>query len=223
MHFSLHELPIYSPSNRKKVIRPIFTNLYELALDTNLIHLLSDINTFANTLDSIHEKTKLDPLDFSEQCFELLYRLLDFAPLKRIRSSYWIENILHLALLSIMTASLPTYTTTLRYELLAERLAESFQECLPTTIVTWKLVLWALFVSRVSVLHSEHDFWVLPLIRSASSYLEISSWTQTLQVLQEYCWIHALYDQIAKDVWHQAYQIKTGTEVYIGYQFPRDI
>jgi hypothetical protein len=175
--------------------------------------MLSDVTAFINSLNTISKLSRLDPLDFSEQAFQLIHRLIEFAPLQGKRPRNPLDDLVQLTLLAIMTASLPNYTTVeLRYELLAKQLKRAIMRYAATTDSDSELLLWAIFVGRVSILHSDQDKWIAPVLLLVVQQARIHSWPQIRRILGGYCWIHVLHDAVAMRMWEKDNEARAAKE-----------
>ena len=196
------EVPISSYMTRTRPVLPTHTKLLEDGVSMELVCILSDITTFTDTLNSINEASKLDPLDFAEQAFSLIHRLILFAPLCGLRLVGGTEDLLQLSLLALMTTALPTYTEdVVRYALLSRELKRALQRYATSKDADLKLLLWAVLAGRVSILNEDDDEWVVPMILKISKQLQIRSWTQFRQILKTYCWIQIVHGARAKALW----------------------
>lgn len=205
MRFSKADVPQRPTNMGPKVIYPAYTKFCEDGASTELICLLSDVKIFTDTLCSIDDTSRLDPIDFSERAFILIHNLIDFAPLQGARSSNATNNLLQLSLLAIMTTALPNYTPdNLRYELLAKLMKGAIEHYFATTIEQCKFLLWSVFAGRVSVLHSDQDTWVIPLLAEIIRRLDIGSWDQLRSILGGYCWVHVTHDRVAIKIFEQS-------------------
>jgi hypothetical protein len=205
MRFTKADIPQRPTNMGPKVIYPAYTKFCEDGASTELICLLSDVKIFTDILCSINDTSRLDPIDFSERAFILIHNLIDFAPLQGVRPSSATNDLLQLSLLAIMTTALPNYTADdLRYELLAKLLQGAIERYVATTMEQCKLLLWSVFVGRVSVLNSDHDTWVIPLLTGILRRLEIGSWDQLRPILGGYCWIHVTHDRVAIKIFEQS-------------------
>lgn len=197
-----NEIPVASYVTRTRPVLPTHTKLLEDGVNADLVCILSDVTTFTDTLNTIDEASRLDPLDFSEQAFSNIHRLIVFAPLRGSRDLKATEDLLQLALLALMTTALPTYTEDVaRYELVSPELKRAIQRYSTSQEAHPKLLLWAVFAGRVSILQDSDDEWVVPLVRKTAEDVQIRSWTQLRQILKTYCWIHIVHDVKAKTIW----------------------
>ncbi|KAL1591395.1 hypothetical protein SLS60_012008 [Paraconiothyrium brasiliense] len=204
MRFGGAEAPVPTKTMNPKIICPTYTKLYKYSIDLELVCMLSDVTAFINMLNAINEWSKVDPLDFSEQAFQLIHRLIEFAPLQKASHCRPLEELLQLSLLAIMTTSLPNYTTDdLRYELLAKQLKKAILCYVANTDKDMEVLLWAIFVGRVSILHSDQDDWITPALLQISQQVQIQNWLQIRQILSGYCWIHTLHDGVAMKIWEE--------------------
>jgi len=205
MRFSKANIPQRPTNTGPKVIYPAYTKFCEDGASTELICLLSDVKIFTDTLCSIDDTNRLDPIDFSERAFILIHNLIDFAPLQGVRPSNATNDLLQLSLLAIMTTALPNYTADeIRYELLAKLLQRAIERYVASTIEQWKFLLWSVLAGRVSVLHKDHDTWVIHLLAGIIRRLEINSWDQLRLILGGYCWIHVTHDRVAIEIFEQS-------------------
>lgn len=196
--------PSATKTMNPKVISPTYTKLYGYGIDMDLVCILSDTTAFINSLNSIDELSRLDPLDFSEQAFQLIHRLIDFASLQGKRPSHPLDDLLQLTLLAMMTTSLPNYTIDeLRYELLAKQLKRAILRYEATTDNDYELLIWAIFVGRVSILPRDQDYWIAPALLRASQQAQIHEWPEVRRSLSRHCWIHTLHDTVALRIWEK--------------------
>ncbi|KAJ4301407.1 hypothetical protein N0V90_003499 [Kalmusia sp. IMI 367209] len=202
MRFSTADVPMFSTTAVQRILQPTHTKLYEQNINAELICMLSDVTVFVNTLNTIDKMSRLDPLDFSEQAFSLIHRLINFAPLQGQRPTNQIEDLLQLVLLATMTTALPNYTADqVRYDLLAKQVRRAIQQYVATTNEDRNLLLWALFIGRISILHDDDDTWIMPSIREICKNLNVTAWPQVQKVLRQYSWIHILHDKTAIKIW----------------------
>ncbi|KAF2451520.1 hypothetical protein P171DRAFT_7734 [Karstenula rhodostoma CBS 690.94] len=205
MRFGGAEVPLPATKTMNpRFISPTYTKLCDYGIDIELVCMLSDTTAFTNSLNTINELSRLDPLDFSEQAFQLIHRLIDFASLQGKRPIHPLEDLLQVTLLAIMTTSLPNYTTDqLHYELLANHMKRAIMRYVATTDRDSKLLLWAIFVGRVSILHHDQDDWIGRILLQASQQAQIHEWAQIQRILSRYCWIHTLHDTVAMRIWEK--------------------
>ncbi|KAK7188040.1 hypothetical protein PSPO01_05734 [Paraphaeosphaeria sporulosa] len=203
MRFAGSETPISANKGMNpRVISPTYTKLCGFGMDIELVCLLSDTTAFTNSLNTIDELSRLDPLDFSEQAFQLIHRLIDFAPLQGERLSHPLDDLLQLTLLAMMTTALPNYTSDeLRYALLAKQLKRAILRYVATTDTDGELLLWAIFIGRVSILHCDQDDWIAPIFSRVSQQAQIHEWPQIRRILAQYCWIHTLHNTVGIRIW----------------------
>ena len=204
MRFGTADIPQRLSNMGPKVIYPAYTKFCEDGASTELICLLSDVKVFTDKLCAIDETSRLDPIDFSEHAFLLIHNLIDLAPLRGVRPSSALDDLLQLSLLAIMTTVLPNYTADqVRYELLAKLLKRAIERYNVTTIKHWKFLLWSVFAGRVSIFRSDEDTWVVPMLATIVQHLEIASWDQARRILDGYCWIRVTHDRVAIKILEQ--------------------
>lgn len=178
--------------------------LYENGADAELISSLSEVSNFTNLLNEIEELSKLDPLDFSEQTFSLIHRLIEYASLSGPRPSFPLNDLLQLTLLAVMTTALPNYTgEVVRYKTVAQNLKRAILQYAVASDKDRELVMWAAFVGRVSILDDDQDAWITSMVSKTSHEAQIHTWPQVRRILSGYCWIHSLHDAIAMRTWEK--------------------
>lgn len=164
-----------------------------------------DIQSFANLLNGVGADNKLDQLDFAQHVQHLLHRLLSFAPLATSRRLTRVENVLHLALVAAMVTLLHEYGRQhSRYDLLSGRVREALQVFIPVGVWEEELLLWVVFVTGISVLESQDDEWLLPMVQSRCRRLELRMWEQVQVKLSAFVWIHAMHDHSGKRLYEAA-------------------
>lgn len=204
MRFGASEVPFTHVTRGSKLLCPDYTELHKAGVNKSLIYILSDVTTFVRSLNNIDETNRSNPLDFSEQAFSLIQRLIGFAPLQGLRPNNRLDNLLQLALLALMTTTLPHYTPEgPRYELLAELLKGAIQCYVSPADDHRRLLLWAVFVGRVSILRFDQDESILPLMQDMCQRLEMRTWPQVQRALHKYGWLHISHDEIAMNIWEQ--------------------
>jgi hypothetical protein len=214
MRFGGVEAPLSTlETMNPKAIYPAYMKLCEYGIDVELLCTLSDVTAFTNSLNTISELSRLDPLDFSEQAFQLIHRLIEFAPLQGERPRSPLDDLLQLTLLAIMTTSLPNYTKgEVHYELLAKQFKRAVLRYVATTDSDGELLLWAVFVGRVSIVHRDQDDWIVPVLVRVVHQVQIHSWPQIRRILSGYCWIHTLHDAVAMRLWEKVNEERVAEE-----------
>lgn len=191
-----------SQVKKPRVITSAYTKLCKYGVDLKLVCMLSDTTAFTTTLNTIDKLSRLDPLDFSEQAFQLIHRLIDFASLQEERPSHPLDDLLQLTLLALMTTALPNYTNEERhYKLLANHSKRAILRYVATLKYDCELLLCAIFVGRLSVFHRDQDDWIVPVLLRVSRQAQIHEWPQVRQILGRYCFVHTLRDTAAMSIW----------------------
>lgn len=177
------------------------SDLYH-GVNPELLTLWLDIVDFSKLLNSTCEKTKMDPMDYSESVFLRFQPLVDFAPLRHERPAAALDNLVHLTLCAIMTTLMPEYgRNQSRYDLLAERLLSALQCYATATARKDGLFLWALFVGLVTVLNYDDHDWVAVLAGELCSRLELHAWVDVHDILCQHGWICVLGDKLGMKLW----------------------
>ncbi|OAK98702.1 hypothetical protein IQ06DRAFT_378573 [Phaeosphaeriaceae sp. SRC1lsM3a] len=169
-------------------------------VDPTLLQLLTSINDFTNFLNSTTDKTKLDPLDYSDAVCFLLHRLLAYAPISPLHRHHLpqLDNLIHLTLVTVMTTLLPEYGhNQARYDLLTNQLRETLQTMrAPETAKEQAVLLWAVFVAYVTILDDMEDEAMLNRMAVENSEtLKLHYWDDLKRLLCSFGWIGVLYDK----------------------------
>jgi hypothetical protein len=171
------------------------------SVDAKLLTFFHEVNRFTGTINA----KKLDPLDYSEAVLLYLHRLIEFAPLGGDRPTEGLDNLVHLALLALMTGLLPGYGPSFsRYDLLSTHLERAFHDFAFHHSGTRKpmiLMVWALFVGGITVLDSRSRPWLLALLVETCEALELNSWYAVQEAICEYPWIDAVHARSGKALW----------------------
>ncbi len=180
----------------------ILRSLDHHKVSAGLVDLSLGIASFTNILNSRYDGNKLDPLDYSESVVSFLYNLLRFAPLGGPRPNNPLENLVHLTLLAFMTTLLPEYghNHSMR-NLLASHLRLAHDDFPNTDGRNREITLWALFISRVSVLGRGEDRWLLPSLAETCRRLNLHAWPDVCQILCEFAWISPIHEKAGKVLW----------------------
>ncbi|KAK2615437.1 hypothetical protein N8I77_002191 [Diaporthe amygdali] len=186
--------------------------------------LMLEAVAFSGVLNRMNREAspRLDPLCFMEMMIWLLYRLVDAIPQGQPRSSRDLtssrgqyEEVANLGILAFMTTLLPEFSRTpdrSGYPLLGRRLKSAIQDLHFTTALEEKnrdlslLLLWALFVSGVSVMKGEELRELSPLILETSTRLHLCDWPAVLDQLCQFPWIRALHDRPGLALWETSQQ-----------------
>lgn len=169
-------------------------------VDPTLLQLLTSIIDFTNFLNSTTDKTKLDPLDYSDAVCFLLHRLLAYAPISPLHRHHLpqLDNLIHLTLVTVMTTLLPEYGhNQARYDLLTNQLRETLQTMrAPETAKEQAVLLWAVFVAYVTILDDMEDEAMLNRMAVENSEtLKLHYWDDLKRLLCSFGWIGVLYDK----------------------------
>jgi hypothetical protein len=164
--------------------------------------LVRRLNAVSNTGSS-----KLDPEDYSDIVSHHLHRLLAYAPLlSSDRLTNWLDNLVHLVLVAIMTTLMPEYGhNQARYDLLTSLLRNAIcRLAMDEADGNAEVLLWAVFVGYVTVLvRKEDEVWLARLARDICVRLNVKEWKYVREVLCEYGWICVMYDEPGKKLWGQ--------------------
>lgn len=175
--------------------------------------IMLDVTSFAGLLnDSANEfRPKLDPLDYTETLVSLLYRMIEVSPLRRpVCGGGGLESdITNMALLAFMTTLLPDYCRgQSSCPLLSARLERAVEDLgidsaeYPDGEIS--LLLWALFISGISVLKSRDCRRLPGLILNLCRRLGLYGWPAIHRHLCQYPWVHALHNAPGRSLWDEA-------------------
>ncbi|RYP63718.1 hypothetical protein DL771_009143 [Monosporascus sp. 5C6A] len=178
-----------------------------------LPRIMLNVISFANLLNGKEkeERTKLDPLNYTETLLSLLYHLIEVAPLGQPRSvsGGLYDDVAHLAMLAFMTTLLPEYGRDhSSYLLLSNRLESAIQNLHVTYADTQhsgsSLLLWTLFISGVTVLKRKEHPWLSLLILETCERLDLYDWPAVRRQLCGFPWVHTLHDVPGRFLWEDA-------------------
>ncbi|KAF2690952.1 hypothetical protein K458DRAFT_326926 [Lentithecium fluviatile CBS 122367] len=208
--FGLNDLPTASvalPSCKgPQILQLIHTTVDRYhGLSSDVLDHLLDITNFTKLLNNARKDTKLNPLDYAESVFLRLHRLLPFAPLGPWRPIDPLDNLVHLSLLAIMTTLMPEYGhNQARYNLLCIHLQRALHSYAAATVQNKRLLLWALFVGRATILKDSDQRWLAERVGEVCVDLNLLNWVDACESLCEYAWICVLYDKRAMKLWNMA-------------------
>lgn len=176
-------------------------------------HIMFDINNFAHILNSKESEgeAKLDPLYYTEMLISLLYRLLDVAPLgiPWSISGEWPDDVAHLAMLAFMTTLLPEYGHDhSSYPLISDCLERAIRQTYSASPDIQdgglSLLLWAMFISGISVLKREAHQWLLLKISETSNKLGLYDWPAVSRRICVFPWVHKLHGGPGQSLWEHS-------------------
>ncbi|KAJ5584271.1 uncharacterized protein N7459_004071 [Penicillium hispanicum] len=169
-----------------------------------------DLLSFSRLLNEAErrQKSKLNPLDYTETLLSLLYRLVEVSPLGKPSAKLGglRGDMANLAMLEFMTTLLPEYT---RDESNCPLLSDYMGRALQSLYITGSepldsdlpLLLWILFISGISVLDLKSHQWLSPLISSSCGRLGLDNWTAIQRQLSQFPWIFALHESAGRCLW----------------------
>lgn len=204
-------LPALIKTVQRRVLTPDAVDSYR-GVGPEISTLLMDIGDFTILLnkagpDNKGPNNKIRPVDYQDCLCVLTHRLLEYAPLGQQRPANILDDLVHLALVSLMTTLMPEYTNNKRsrYILLAEKFRyalNSYAATVETADCNREFLLWALFIGYVSVFESEDDVsWLTTLAGPVYMHLELHSWADVRSMLCQYGWIGIYYDMMGMDFW----------------------
>ncbi|KAH7085872.1 hypothetical protein BKA63DRAFT_598470 [Paraphoma chrysanthemicola] len=183
-------------------------------LEYTLCHHYTSVHALTHRLNSIStppsptQSPKISPLDYSDLISHQLHRLLSYAPLNPShRPINALDDLVHLVLVAIMTTLMPEYGhLQARYDLLAGLLRDSIRRLgMGIEGLGYEgVLLWAIFVGKVTVLHREKDeneVCMLELTRKLRLRLKFVTWEETERMLCGYGWICVMYNRAGKKWW----------------------
>lgn len=185
-----------------------------LSTASRLSHIMLSVVSFASLLNGrVREgRLKLDPLNYTETLVSLLYQLIEIAPLGQARSMLGglHDDIAHLAMLAFMTTLLPRYGRDDSNYTLSDRLESVIQGLHVTSADIQEsrppLLLWALFISGISVLKCKDHRW---LISEICERQHLYDWPAIRHQLCRFPWIYTLHDVPGRCLWEDAQRRST--------------
>lgn len=109
-------------------------------------------------------------------------------------------DTLHLAILAFSTTVfLQGEGVRVRYHNLSRRLHASISR-LGTFDKAPQIWHWILFVTAISAVTDEDDYWLMPLIKTALRKTGLTTWKSVRDVLKSFIWIDPLHDSEGKKV-----------------------
>ena len=203
-------IPVNGVSGDARVVEEEF-----LSTTSRLSRIMLKVVSFASLLNGrVRERTKLDPLSYTETLVSLLYCLIEIAPLGQPRSMTGglYDDVAYLAMLAFMTTLLPEYVRDDSSHILSNRLESTIQDLHVTFLVPqdigFSLFFWALFIGGVSVLKfKDHRC----LILETCKRLNLHDWQAVRRHLCGFPWIHTLHDVPGQCLWEDSQH--RGTEI----------
>ena len=180
-----------------------------LSTTSRLSSVMLSVMSFASLLNGREreERTKLDPLSYTETLVWLLYRLVEVSPLRKHHSvSDGLDfDVAHLATLAFMTTLLPKYGRDDSNHPVADRLESTIQDLHVASTDTQdsglSLLLWTLFIGGLSVLKGKDH---RCLILETCKRLKLHDWPAIRRQLCGFPWIHTLHDLPGRRLWEDA-------------------
>ncbi|MBV36668.1 MAG: hypothetical protein CMP47_14640 [Rickettsiales bacterium] len=167
-------------------------------LDPTLQQILVDLISIASLFNA---GCRMDPHTLQEVVVSVGYRLIRFHPLCGPCLEDKLSSAFHIGLTSLLTTLFLRLggRRFLRYSPVTERLKEVIESGLDED--DRDLMLWLLFIGRVSVLEGPDQDWIVPRIRQAVLSLGITSWAGVHRCILQFPWINALHDKAGKALW----------------------
>jgi hypothetical protein len=101
-----------------------------------------------------------------------------------------------------MTTLLPAYGRDhYQYNLLSTAVERAFMNMHSIVGVDRSIMVWAIFVAKVSVFRNRDAGWILTWLRKSLSHLGLQTWTDVRQMLSQYPWVHTAHDTAGKEYW----------------------
>lgn len=196
---------------------------------TRISDVMADVVGFARLLNhkGNDSKSKLDPLVFMGTLLSLLYRLVEITPFSNPKKAEEAcamvggdDEIAHLGMLAFMTTFLPEYGRAhdrSSYPLLHKHLGRATGDIAFIDSVSELndsaplLLLWALFMTEITVWKNGGRTGLSPLIMDISRQLGLRDWAAVRQELCLLPWIHVVHDALGYRLWQDAEQMDKTT------------
>lgn len=148
---------------------------------------------------------RIKPYVFLDTVILLGYRLLQVSPLSGPRSFSCLENAVHIGLAVYIIAFLRGLDMKVSEVPLIFNLARSVvQDHVCCEQVDKEVILWILFIGRVSAFGEVDDKWLIPKMAEILRSLGIDSWEGVSKVLAKFPWVGDVHGKSAQALWYKS-------------------
>lgn len=199
-------LILINPSNR---VEPSshegFKTILYQSVCTELRSVVLDTLSLTQVLrEQENRDPRLDPAAFQSTIIYVGHRMiesdlfyLDFT----IDNSF--DKLVQLALIGFQnTFWLGIGRKLVRFSLLIERFRAVAQSIYQHDRNRRKVVFWALFMGRLSLVGKPDDSWLIPKLKILAEQLELRTWPEVSGTLKEFPWVMALHDPPGVRLWN---------------------
>jgi hypothetical protein len=184
--------------------RPCDAKVVERIASASLQGVFVDILSFAYVLNGRGEPATLDAFHFHDVLVLLNSRLVCLSPLAGPRFSDYVQDALHLSLSAFMAEFLLQFgRAQVNYPLLSQSFRASCRQEWEESRDVQELLLWMLFIGKITVLKPEDDAWLLPRVTLTIRTLGLKTWTDAYRILGKFPWIGPLHDIPGKALWNK--------------------
>ena len=186
---------------KSKARRPILpTQLSALDIDIGLENVWADLHVFCISANvAFQTDQKINPEIFQDILISIEYRLL----LLDLGKDGFLET-LRLGILAFSTTVfLQTQGIKARFNNLSRQLQVSISRLEIFDDSLDEAWLWILFVTAVSTVTNEDDYWLMPLLKAALLKTGKVTWEEVQDMLKSFMWIDVLHDKDGKRVFDQ--------------------
>jgi hypothetical protein len=179
------------------------TILYQLVC-AELHSVVLDIFNLTQVMrDQENRDPKLDPATFQSTIIYVGYRMIES---DLFFQDFTIDNsfgkLIQLALIGFQnTFWLGIGRKLVKFPLLMERFKTAAQSTCQHDRDRLKVVFWALFMGQLSLV-AKPDSWLIPKLKTLAEQLELRTWPEVSETLEEFPWVRALHGPPGKKLWN---------------------
>lgn len=176
----------------------------------NLQHTLrsiaNDVFSLADVLDRSSPQNKMGPVAFQETLLALCYRLLQPGPFSSPYHGSTLDYGCQMGMIAFLTTLMFQFgrRRLLHHEALSSRFRSFVQGYHQDISNQEGLLLWLLFIGRLSILSTSDDKWLIPRIAQEVGNAGIVEWAGLREALARFPWIASLHSAPAEQLWIQA-------------------
>ncbi|KAH7022070.1 hypothetical protein EDB80DRAFT_1270 [Ilyonectria destructans] len=176
-------------------------------LSTDLWELFVDIRKLACDLNdaSVGRRPRINGDDLHGFLIVLGYRLVSASSLGRLRFPSHLNAPIQFGLASFLVTFLRGLDRkTIRYPRISTLSWSAAQHNFTAQREDQEVLLWLLFVGRVSIFTQTDDSWLIPKVKTTVEALALQSWEDVRRTLAKFPWVDDLHDKAGQSLWQNS-------------------
>lgn len=174
-------------------------------LSADMWELFVDIRKLAWDLNdaSVGRRPKMNGDELHGFLIVLGYRLVSASSLGRLRFHSHLNEPIQFGLVSFLVTFLRGLDRkTIRYPRISTLSWSAAQHDFTGQREDQEVLLWLLFIGRVSIFTQTDDSWLIPKTKSTVQALALQSWEDARRILAKFPWVDDLHDKAGQTLWH---------------------